>query len=308
MNDIEAIQHLEKSDQYRVIQRLNPPDRYWQGEPNTARIGVVIDTETTGLDTGRDKIIELGLIAFEYDAGSGLVYRILHSYDGFEDPGEPLEDSVKQITGITDEMVADQHLDNDEINLWLGKADLIIAHNAAFDRQMLERRLPIAGQASWACTFNDIDWQDEGISSLKLDYIAYKLGFFFDGHRAVNDAQATLHLLTKALPCSGKLAMAMLLGHAREKSRRFFAVCAPFDKKDDLKARGYRWLPDFAYSDHGKQKKGVWSISVGEADIETEQQWLGETVYKATALFTFKDVTAKDRYSVREFKEVLNKP
>ena len=168
---------------------------------------------------------------------------------------------------------------------------------------MLERRLPTSGKANWACTFNDIDWQDENISSLKLDYIAYKLGFFFDGHRAVNDAQATLHLLTKALPESGKLAMAELLAHAREKSRRFFAVRAPFEKKDALKERGYRWLADFVYSDHGKQKKGVWSIAVCEADIEAEQHWLTETVYAGkTPMFTFKDVSAIDRYSIREFE------
>jgi len=304
MNDVEAIQHLQKSDQYRVIQCLNPPARYWQGEPTTARIGLVIDAEATGLDAVSDKIIELGLIAFEYDAGSGLIYRILHTYKAFEDPGEPLQDIVKQITGISDEMVAGQHLDDNEINAWLEKADLIIAHNAAFDRQMLERRLPVSRKANWACTFNDIAWQDEDISSLKLDYIAYRLGFFFDGHRAVNDAQATLHLLTKALPCSGKLAMATLLARAREKSRRFFALRAPFEKKDELKAHGYRWLPDFSYSDqYGKQKKGVWSISVCEAEIESEQQWLCESIYEGKApQFTFKDVTATDRYSVREFQ------
>lgn len=303
MNDIETIQQLEESGQYRVIERLNSPDHYYQGEPNTARVGVVLDTETTGLDTGSDNIIELGFIAFEYDAGTGLIYRILHAYDGFEDPGQPLEDIVKQITGITDDMLAGQHLDDDQINVWLEKADLIIAHNAAFDRQILERRLPLCNKSNWACTFNDIDWQDEGIASLKLDYIAYRLGFFFDGHRAENDAQATLHLLTKTLPESGKLAMAELLAHAREKSRRYFAIRAPFEKKDALKERGYRWLPDFTYNDHGKQKKGVWSISVTEANIEAEQQWLEETVYKGKpALFSFKNVSANDRYSIREFK------
>jgi len=302
MKDTGMIQQLEQSGRYRVIERLHTPETYRQGAPHTARIGVVIDTETTGLDTGCDKIIELGFIAFEYDAGSGLIYRVLHSYDGFEDPGQPLQDIVKQITGITDEMLTGQHLDDDEINLWLQKADLIIAHNAAFDRQMLERRLPVSCKANWACTFNDIDWMDEDIASLKLDYIAYKLGFFFDGHRAINDAQATLHLLTRMLPKSGKLAMSVLLAHARENSQRLFAVHAPFDKKDDLKARGYRWLADFTYSDHGKQKKGVWSISVAEADIKAEQQWLEETVYKGKpALFSFKDVSADDRYSVREF-------
>jgi len=298
MNDAEAIQHLQQSDQYRVIQRLSAPECYWQGEPSTPRLGIVIDTEATGLDTVNDKIIELGFVAFEYDAGSGCIYKILHTYDAFEDPAEPLSDIVKQITGISDEMVKDQRLDDDGANAWLKKADLIIAHNAAFDRQMLERRLPVVSKANWACTFNDIAWMDEDISSLKLDYIAYKLGFFFDGHRAVNDAQATLHLLTRALPNSGKLAMAALLAGAREKSRRFFAVLAPFNKKDDLKARGYRWLPDFIYN----SKKGVWSISVPEADIEAEQQWLADCIYKGkTALFVFKDTTAVDRYSLREF-------
>ncbi|MDQ6996107.1 MAG: 3'-5' exonuclease [Mariprofundus sp.] len=298
MNDTEAIQHLQQSDQYRVIQRLQAPERYWQGAASTPRIGIVIDTEATGLDTVNDKIIELGFVAFEYDAGSGLIYKILHTYDAFEDPGEPLSDIVKQITGISDEMLKNQHLDDDGANIWLEKADLIIAHNAAFDRQMLERRLPVTCKANWACTFNDIAWMDEDISSLKLDYIAYKLGFFFDGHRAVNDAQATLHILTRAMPNSGKLAMATLLAGAREKSRRFFAYRAPFEKKDDLKARGYRWLPDFTH----EGKKGVWSMSVPESDIEAEQQWLTDCIYKGkTAQFVFRDTTAGDRYSLREF-------
>jgi len=298
MNNNDAIQYLEKSDQFRVIERLNAPQRYQLGKSSTARVGIVIDTETTGLDASRDKIIELGFIAFEYDASSGLIYRILHSYDGFEDPHEPLQDIVKQITGINDAMLLDQHLNDLEINTWLEKADLIIAHNAAFDRQMLERRLPISRKANWACTFNDIGWQDEDISSLKLDYIAYKLGFFFDGHRAVNDAQATLHLLSKSLPCSGNRAMASLLASARAKTHRFFAVRAPFDKKDELKARGYRWLADFTQAG----KKGVWSKSISESDREAEQKWLSDTIYKSkTALFIDKEVNAIDRYSIREF-------
>ena len=245
MNSSEAIELLEASGQYRVIERLHAPEFYHQGQAATPRIGIVIDTEATGLDTGSDKIIELGFIAFEYDAHSGLIYRILHQYGGFEDPLEPLEDIIIQITGITDEMIKGEELDDDQINLWLEKADLIIAHNSNFDRQMLERRLPKAAACNWACTFNDINWKDEDISSLKLDYIAYKLGYYFDGHRAVNDAQATLHLLTKKLPESGELAMSALLTHAREKSRRYFAVAAPFDRKDDLKARGYRWMAGF---------------------------------------------------------------
>jgi len=303
MKDEDAIRHLQESGNYRVLERLNPPDRYLDGAPQTPRIGLVVDTETTGLDTANDKIIELGFVAFAYDAGSGRIYNILHSYDGFEDPGVPLSEVVKNLTGISDEMVAGQRLDDGEIEQWLQKADLIIAHNAGFDRQMMERRLPLAVNKAWACTFSDIDWDVEGIASRKLDYIAYRLGYFFEGHRAVIDAQATLHLLSKALPVSGKAGMHLLLENARNKQRRLFAAGAPFDKKDELKERGYRWLADVAIEDRfGKSKKGVWSTVVSGADIEPEEQWLRDHIYTGKAGFIAKDISALDRYSIREFE------
>ena len=301
MNDSEAIKALEETGRYKVIQRLESRQHYNSDPPVTARTGLVIDTETTGLDTARDKIIELGMIAFEYDAGSGLIHRLLHRYGGFEDPGEPLSDTVRRITGISDEMLAGQRLDDGQVNGWLERADLIIAHNAAFDRPMVERRFPAASKANWACSMNDIDWQAEEIASLKLDYIAFRLGFFFDGHRAVNDAEATLHLLAQCLPLSGRPALAALLSAARESSHRLFAVAAPFEKKDELKARGYQWLSDYAYSDHGRQKSGVWSTVVPESGLEAEQQWLTDAIYQGRpGRFVDREITARERYSARE--------
>jgi len=306
MNEHEMIQQLEKDGKYKVLTKLETITRYQQGQAQTPRIGIVLDTETTGLDTAKDKIIELGFVAFEYDAGTGLIYNILHEYGGFEDPKEPLSDIVKQVTGISDDMLVGQSLDEQDIISWLEKSSLIIAHNAAFDRQMLERRFPQVSDNNWACTFNDINWQSENIASLKLDYIAYKLGYFFEGHRAVNDAQATLHLLSKILPESKKLAMAELLQGARETSRRYFSVAAPFDKKDDLKARGYRWLADYAYTDNrGSGKKGVWSKSVPESEIQDEESWLTESIYAGKpSQFKYNDMTANNRYSTREFQSL----
>ncbi|MDQ7005544.1 MAG: 3'-5' exonuclease [Ghiorsea sp.] len=304
MTDHDIIQQLEKNGLYQVIEKLQAPDVYHQSRPQTPRLGIVLDTETTGLDTKKDKIIELGFIAFEYDAGSGSIHRILHRFVGFEDPQEALSDIVKQLTGIHDDMLTGQTLDEKNIMVWLGKADLIIAHNAGFDRPMLERRFPQVSDKNWACTLNDINWQDENIASLKLDYIAYKLGYFFEGHRAVNDAEATLHMLSKTLPKSAKSAMMELLIHARKKSRRYFAVDAPFDKKDELKDNGYRWLADYAYTDkYGKPKKGVWSKSIPELDIEHEEAWLIERIYNGQATqFIYNDITANHRYSIQEFQ------
>jgi hypothetical protein len=47
----------------------------------------------------------------------------------------------------------------------------------------------------WACSRSDIDWKAEGIRSSALEFVAYSLGFFHDGHRAASDCRATLHAL-----------------------------------------------------------------------------------------------------------------
>lgn len=306
MNDSEAIHHLQTSGNYRIIKRLRMPASYAEGEPQTRRLGLTIDVEATGLNTEQDKIIELGFVAFEYDAGSGRIYRILHSYDGFEDPGEPLSDIVRQLTGIDDSMLQGERLDEDEINTWLTKADLVIAHNAAFDRPMIERRLPAAASCNWACTLSDIDWQAENIHGRKLDYIAYSLGYFFEGHRAVNDAEATLHLLTRPLPVSHQAVMAALLKAARQPIHRLFATHAAFDKKELLRGHGYQWLPSFTYHDrNGGNKRGVWSKAVAESDVEAECTWLQQAVYDGKeGRFRTREISPLDRYSLRETAEL----
>jgi hypothetical protein len=84
---------------------------------------------------------------------------------------------------------------------------LVIAHNADFDRRFLERRLPVFATKHWACSRFDIDWKAEGIRSSALEFVAYSLGFFHEGHRAAIDCRATLHPLAQPLPGSGRLAL-----------------------------------------------------------------------------------------------------
>jgi anti-sigma-K factor RskA len=63
---------------------------------------------------------------------------------------------------------------------------LVIALNAAFDRRFLEKRLPAFVAKYWACSRSDIYWKAEGIRSSALEFVAYSLGFFHDGHRAAS--------------------------------------------------------------------------------------------------------------------------
>jgi DNA polymerase-3 subunit epsilon len=57
-------------------------------------------------------------------------------------------------------------------------AGLVIAHNAYFDRAMVERHWNCFAEKPWACTLNSVDWLREGFSAGKLDYLGMQFGWF----------------------------------------------------------------------------------------------------------------------------------
>jgi DNA polymerase-3 subunit epsilon len=94
----------------------------------------------------------LGIVAFEFNPLTAEIIRITERYNSFEDPGSPLSQEIKEITGITDEMVTGQAFDDDRVRSLADKATLVIAHNAAFDRKFVEARCPTFSKLPWACT------------------------------------------------------------------------------------------------------------------------------------------------------------
>ena len=64
---------------------------------------------------------------------------------------------------------------------------------------------------------------------------------FINAHRALNDAEGLLGILLEKLPISTTPAFKALLDTYEEVTAKICAVGAPFDKKDLLKQRGYRW-------------------------------------------------------------------
>jgi len=203
---------LAESGDYRLTRRLEPQTEYHPPDNSPKLVAAVVDVETTGTNPDRDRIIELAICLFEYDRQKGRIYKVLGSREWFEDPGFSIPPEITNITGITDEMVTGQSIDDAMVKDLLGRAVLVIAHNASFDRRFLERRLPAFATKHWACSHSDIDWKAEGIRSSALEFIAYALGFFHDRHRAASDCRATLHVLAQRLPGTGRLAFAGSLG------------------------------------------------------------------------------------------------
>ena len=57
---------LNQSEQYRVITKYNKPEFYNLCVDVPKKIGVFLDIEATGLSFTEDKLIELGMVKFEY--------------------------------------------------------------------------------------------------------------------------------------------------------------------------------------------------------------------------------------------------
>ncbi|MBS7671763.1 3'-5' exonuclease [Croceicoccus gelatinilyticus] len=282
----QACKLLEGCDDFRILRRIKPitqfqPERV--GAPS--RVGIVLDTETTGLDHDDDKIIELAIQRFRFD-DLGRITEIGEPRVWREDPGKPLDPQITEITGLTDEDLKGQSIDDDMACRLLDSADIIIPHNAAFDRPFVERRLPrIAGKA-WACSMAEPDWRALGFEGKSLSQLLTQCGWFYDGHRAEIDILALLYLLSHVLP-DGQTVLAELMHCSERPSFKVNAVDSPFDTKDRLKARGYRWDPVMRY----------WSKDIPVADREDEEAWLTAEVYMGRGSAVFHPISNIERYA-----------
>src|SRR5437899_2337286 len=102
---------LVESGDYRVTSRLEPRAEYHPPDNSPKLLAAVVDVETTGTNPESDRIIELGICLFEYNRQSGRIYKVLGSWEWFEDPGFSIPPEITTITGITDEMVAGHRID-----------------------------------------------------------------------------------------------------------------------------------------------------------------------------------------------------
>lgn len=241
-----AVALVSSQSEYRVLRRVNLSDEHVFAENVAAEpVGrlAVIDTETTGMnpDDG-DRIIDLAIASCEYGMTSGTLYRVVARYEGLEDPEFAISPEITTLTGITDAMVRGQRLDEQAMLKALDGVRLIVCHNASFDRRFLESRFPRFSNVSFACTFTELPWSHWGVGSGKLDYIGFRFGLFHEAHRARADVDMLTALLGERVPGEEDLLLSHLLRSARAPSIRIFAVGLPFESKDAVKSRGYRWF------------------------------------------------------------------
>ena len=278
MNFDEMADKLSAHPDFKVKRRLVPILDFGPGSGAPTKRVLILDTETTGLDWRAENIIELAMLSVAVDMQTGQPVGVVEVYEDFEDPGRPIPAEIVKLTGITPQDVKGQKLNEAQIIDMVQRADLIVAHNAGFDRPFVENRLEVFEHKAWACSFAGINWKAQGLGSAKLEFLCSELGWFYDAHRAQVDCHALLRVLSSPLkaqpddmPSTG---LQQLFKSAEQARTVVKAFGSPFETKDKLKARGYRW----------DAEAKVWFTAVKSVEaLEAEADWLKSQVYGGRA-------------------------
>ena len=246
-----------------------------------------LDVETTGLDKRNDQIIELAVKVVNVEKTSGKIVSIESEYESYNDPGFEISDRITQLTGIKNKDIKERAIAWGYVDDLISNVDLIVAHNATFDRSFVDRNSVISVKKVWSCSVNDIDWLKRGFSSSKQELLCYWHGFFFDAHRAMNDIDALINLLTHSSYSSNR-PIKELIQNSQKVQYIILAENFSYNekKKEIIKRNKYMWNPD--------QK--VWYKNVLEDSIEAEKKILAAAIYDNVFQGRVKKIDPIDKY------------
>ena len=158
------------------------------------QVNVALDLETTGLDSNRHQILEIGAVRFRGD-------EVIETYQTLVNPGVPIPEFIQRLTHITPQQVKRAPFFSSvaaEIEDFLG-ADPIIGHNIQFDIGFLANNgvnLSNPSYDTWdlASVFMPRSRQ------YSLKYLTAHFEVEHKGaHRALADAMATKNVYIKLL-------------------------------------------------------------------------------------------------------------
>ncbi len=199
----EEVEFRAELDADLALHDLPPPPEAFNEDTPLERLPIlVLDTETTGLDVARDRVISIGALRLV----GGRLYRTT-SFDRLVNPGTTIPPRSTAIHGITDSMVADAAsfaevyaaLEN------VRAGTVVVGHQIAFDLAMLREE----------CARNSCSWVEPrsldtlllvvsllpGLSGASLDAVAGELGVSIHGrHTALGDSLVTAEIFASLLP------------------------------------------------------------------------------------------------------------
>ncbi|ODJ53067.1 PolC-type DNA polymerase III [Brochothrix thermosphacta] len=160
---------------------------------------VVFDVETTGLSAVYDKVIELGAVRMVNG-------EKVDEFEAFINPGHPLSATTINLTGITDDMVANTPTEEEvfkRFKEWAGD-DILVAHNASFDMGFLntayKRHNMGVAENPVLDTLELARFLYPHFKNHRLNTLTKRFNIILEQHhRAIFDSEATAYLAWKLI-------------------------------------------------------------------------------------------------------------
>ncbi len=193
---------------------------------------LILDTETTGLDPNQDFCIEVGAILFNVCKRSVLsqISFLLPVSDNSAEVINKIPAEISRITQPYEEAL-------EYFTTLVNSADVMLAHNAAFDREWFGKGLLPPIHKPWICSMDDIHWpKDLNIKhrpSVRDLALAYEVPVW-SAHRALTDCIYIVEVLKR---CEG---LEDLLLHALE-PRKLMQAKVSYEDRNLAKNAGFRW-------------------------------------------------------------------
>jgi DNA polymerase-3 subunit epsilon len=244
-------------------------------KPPGAIDATVIDTETTGPDSAVDEAIEIA--GYRVVVGPAGILAVLGKIEMLEEPGRDISDGAFRTHHLSIDDLRGKRFDEGAVSTFINGADLVVAHNASFDYNILRRRFPNMEWPTWVCSQNDVPWNEKfGFSSRALEYLVMKAGLNYEAHRALVDTEALAETLTQHKVWSA-LRQASRMEHCV-----VWAYGSPFDASPRLKANGFYWN-DPKNDNAIKGAPKAWYKRTNRADLPQLAEWMAEQAYAGNA-------------------------
>ena len=231
---------------------------------------LILDTETSGLDPAAHACLEVGAILFDVASRSVLAQQsFLLPVD--TNAAEPINRIPAAVTRLpqpwSEGLRWFQHLAE--------AADVLVAHNAAFDRQWFGRGALPPLERPWLCSMEDIRWpadrQLRSRPSVRDLALAYGVPVWA-AHRALTDC---IYLAEVFARCDD---LETLLMRGLE-PRRLVRARVSFEERHQAKEAGFRWNDPI---------KGAWTRRLSERECS-------ELTFPVVAVDVSPDDTADNR-------------
>lgn len=177
---------------------------------------LVIDIETTGLDVNSHELIGLAAMLVEVQKSTGCLIRVLERYDGLQEPTQELSPWAADILGYDHSALVGKQFDHQRITELVQGCDLVVAHNAHFDRPFVERVITAFQGRQWVCSLHDIDWWSlEGQEAASVEKLALRLGHKMDSFTPMSTVEAMVHILASPLPVTKQTGFGVLISASK---------------------------------------------------------------------------------------------